>query len=309
MKMTPEEKFINQAKKYFSFELNQDFLRKKLVSPYFEIHISQLGSEVDLVKACVWLYKEKNIPISSQALNGLIKRIEANKENQENISQEDIIYLASTPLQIHQVGIPKVHQGALNQLKLIKKIEDKAIQKEISLKIYKTLLDTQDSLAVQQKIAKHWAKLGQFEEIEHLVPALSPNTKAIENTSTKLIITKIDCKKLSKGFDKITQQRSIMSHIEQMIQGFEIVEMDSGIVHKEIKPNNQTVSVWFKEDGKHEEFKFFLETMTQDLSKIVEKPPIESLKQSKAMYPKIILAKKLSNSLENKSVKIQRLKL
>lgn len=307
-----EKKFIEMLRSMSSSSLDDNYLRKKLngnVSASINI-AAALQEKLPYFQAAIEILAFTNIGVSAGNLENLIDAVLKDKGNTQNLTQEEYFLLATKPANVLSSGEPAVAKVSLEQLKLVKFITDKEKQKEASLLIYERIVNFINNPNLQKKIAKHWEKLnlGEFSEIEHLLPALSNKTKPIEVSQKEISIVKVDGNKFTVGLEKVSEQNLILPYIHEIYRAFCNLERNNNIVFEKKDSNKNTWYFYFDGEEKIKEFKELIEVCLEDIQSVVKKPAIELFKQALAIYPAISLKYHLDKKL-NSETQLQSKKL
>jgi hypothetical protein len=308
-----ENEFLEAYRKVVSFNVPDNFLRKMLCSSnkfttIFPMGvIALLNKGVPLLSASIELLKSEKPIVSAEGLTFLISIAIYDNKNSQKLTQEDYFTLATVSANTSLSGAPRVHKSSLEQLKVIKFIADEKYKKEASLLVYKNILKYENTAFLQKKIAKHWGKInGDIQEIIHLVPALSKESKEITIDSMEVKLFKIDFNKIGVVLEKVSEQKYIMGHFVEILNAFKSVESDHGYLFDTKNSDLNKSTVYFSSLGKVDNFKALVEFCFKDIAKIVKNPTIETYELAKEAYPKLTMYNELSESIDKQKDKVRK---
>lgn len=298
-----EKKFIEMLRSMSSSSLGDDYLRRKLQNDASgSLNITAaLKEKLPYFQAAIEILAFTAAGVSANNLENLISAVLKDKGNTQNLTQEEYFLLATKPANVLSSGEPAVAKVSLEQLKVVKLITDKENQKEASLLIYERILKFINNPNLQKKLAKHWEKLnlGEFSEIEHLLPALSSKTHKIEVSKKEISIVKIDGNKFTVGLEKVSEQNMILTYIHEIYRAFNNLEPNNNIVFEKKDSNKNTWCFYFDGEERIKEFKELIEVCLEDIQSVVKKPAIEVFRHALQAYPVIALKFNLEQKLNN----------
>ncbi len=311
--LTKEKEFLDSYRKVVSFSVPDDFLRKMLCNSnkfttVFPMGvIALLNKGMPLLPASIELLKSEKSLVSAEGLTFLISIAIYDSKNSQKLTQKDYFTLATVSANTSLSGAPRVHKSSLEQLKVIKFITDEKYKKEASLLVYKNILKYENTAFLQKKIAKHWGKInGDIQEIIHLVPALSQESKEITIDSMEVKLFNIDFNKIGVVLEKVSEQRNIQGHFTEILNAFKSVEHDHGYIFDLKNSDLNKSTVYFSSLGKVDNFKALVDFCFKDIGELVKRPSIETYYFAKEAYPKLIMYNEFSESINKQEDKVKK---